>query len=150
MRATTLAAIISLAIGSRKQDDLAKLTGPNSVANPMLQAALQRKMEKAQLDAAEEAAESIISILESANSKIARHVSSIRSLRRQEKSTMKQIKELQRAIAYGNETGNWLPLSIMTGDVNEYEVREESGKKACKIPEGWTPAAPATEPVVAE
>jgi len=150
MRPNALQAIVSLATGG-KNDELDKLSNKNGlgVTNPTLQAALQRKMAKAAEDAAEEAADSILSIVKSAQDRIASKVSRIRELRRVEKTEKKAVMELNRAFDYGNETGNWIPLGILTGDIYEHHITAEVGKKASKIPADWTPKAP-TETVVAE
>ena len=145
-----LQAIVALATGG-KNDDLAKLAGTAvSVNNPSLKAALDRKMAKAQEEAAEEAAESILSIIKEAGSVIGGYVGRVRALRREEKGLLKKIKDMKRAIAYGNETGNWLPLGIATGSISEYSIREEAGKKATKIPDDWVAPKSAEEQVTGE
>ena len=147
---TALQAIVALATGGNN-DDLAKLAGTAvSVNNPLLKAALDRKMAKAQEQAAEEAAESILSIIKESGSIIGTYVSRIRALRREEKVLLKKIKDLKRAIDYGNETGNWLPLGIATGFISEHSIREEVGKKATKIPDDWVASKSAEEQAIEE
>ncbi len=148
MQLKSLNAIVALAVGS-KNDDLQKLAGTAvSVNNPALKAALDRKMAKAQEEAAEEAAESILGIIKDAGNTIASYIGRVRALRREEKNLLKKIKEMNRAIDYGNETGNWLPLGIATGSISEHSIREEAGKKATKIPDSWVAKKPTEEQAI--
>lgn len=145
MNLKSLQAVVALAVG-RGNDDLTKLAGTAvSVNNPALKAALDRKMAKAQEEAAEEAAESILSMIKDAGNMISGYIGRVRALRREEKSLLKKIKEMNRAIDYGNETGNWLPLGIATNNIMEHTIREEAGKKACKIPDEWKSTNPEAE-----
>lgn len=138
MKAQQLNALVTLAGGS-KSDDLSKHM-PMIGSNTRLAEALQRKMDKNAEEAIEEAAESIMEIIATCNNKIAKRVANVRSLRMQEKQEMREIKKLERACAYGNETNNWLPLAILSGTIGTYEVKDQTGKKVLQVPDDWKPA----------
>lgn len=139
MKTQQLNALVTLAGGS-KSDDLSKHM-PMIGSNTRLAEALQRKMNKNAEDAIEEAAESIMEIIAASNGRIAKRVANVRSLRMQEKQEMREIKKLERACAYGNETNNWLPLAILSGIVSNFEVKDQVGKKVLEVPDDWKPVA---------
>lgn len=117
------------------QDELSKYEGAG--LNEGIRAAIARKRLKAEEEAAEQAAERILMILQSTDKEMAASVQRLRDIRRRETAELNNIKKLELAKIYALETSNFIPLVVaLNGGLN---FSSEEHRKLSVIPEGWQP-----------
>lgn len=104
-----------------------------------MQAVLKRKMAERDQKNMEDAADSIVALINAKESEIARCVREIRGIREREKQWKEQIAKLELGLAYGLETQNFLPLAAMTGHANPLSPK-------AIIPVGWEPKSQQKKP----
>ena len=89
----------------------------------------------------------ILAILEASNAHTEQKVAEIRSLRAKEAAAKKSLSDRDRALAYGLNTGNLLPIAILLGKVCTHTAICTLGEdfaKLSKVPEDWV--APVVAP----
>lgn len=96
-----------------------------------LQAAIKEEQAAARKNAAAAAAKNIMALVGRANGVIQENVLEIRSLRKREVTYKEHIKKVERAIAYGSETENFVPLANLLGICGSSDLSV--------IPSDWTP-----------
>ena len=96
-----------------------------------LQEVLKRKLKEQEEKRLEDAADSIVHILNSTEDAIAARVDRIRELRRSVERLKVEIGEIERAKAFGMETQNFVPLAAGLGMVSLMA-------KGAVIPAEWT------------
>ena len=95
-----------------------------------LQEVLKRKLKDQEEKRLEDAADSIVLILNQTDEAIAQRVARIRELRRNVEHTKAEIGRIDRAKAFGMETQNFVPLAAMLGMVS-------SAATGARIPDEW-------------
>jgi hypothetical protein len=110
----------------------------NSVINGMkLKPAVQAAIEARNRKQAEQAAEELISLIEKVDAAKSASRKQIRRLRAQIKSQTQNLDKIDRAFQYGQETGNFLPILILTDYVasgNQVGLTEEEFQELRSIP----------------
>lgn len=117
------------------KDDLSKFlpkSGPIHDAIAEAQATLADDQKKQQ-------AKDILDLMKRATTLITNTVSNLRATRTTEKMIVAKLKEIKLAIAYGNETGNFIPLMLITRAVNYSAIALSVPTDMQTIPKGWKP-----------
>ena len=134
--------LISLSIDEEKLSPLA------GNLNDAMRNAIQRR--KQQME--ESAAEELVELLSAVESRKEAHRKDIRVLRSKMDGHKECLDQIDRAFSYGSETGNFIPVLVLTDQVDEhygYEslglTREEFMVKKV-VPSNWQPKAAPTEP----
>lgn len=96
--------------------------------------ALESLQSEERKQAAQTAAKEVLNLLNSANASIEDSVSEINAARRLEKQARNRISEINRARVYGLETNNFVPLGILVGKIQPYQVDNEVLRK---VPGDW-------------
>lgn len=102
-----------------------------------IRTALVTMQEEAKKNAATSAAKEVMQLLENTNKQVEVKVTSIRSYRKLIDSTKTELETIARAKAYGLETSNFIPLSILAGQIR---IGDLDNKDLGKVPEDWAPA----------
>lgn len=69
------------------------------------------------------------------------HVTNIRSYRQHVENEKKKLADIDRAIAYGNETGNYVPIANLVGCRVSGNLTYEEQVSLGKIPDDWQPSS---------
>lgn len=115
-----------------------KLAGPIKAA-----------MEARQRKVTEEAAEELITLLDRLADAKTQRKRKIKALRSQMKEQTNALDRMDREFAYGNETGNFLPLLISIGLINgnyRQGLSLEDYKEKSVIPANWKPTPNIPQP----
>lgn len=112
-----------------------------------MEAIMKEELDKERRETLGKAARKIIAIMKEASSFKQLQIDRIREARRREKEAKAQLDNLERALAYANETGNYLPLinQMKTDALSRYPKTAENAK-LFSVPADWQPKA---EPVPA-
>lgn len=102
--------------------------------------ALARKMKREQDEAAETAAEQIVEVLKVAAADEVRRAKFVRDLNAKIKDHKEAGATRDRALAYAEETGNYLPLALLMCLIPSYCEDEETARLRA-IPKDWAPAS---------
>lgn len=133
-----IAVLATICTPLASQDDLTAYL--NVPGRELMIKALEEEQAKIQQANAKEAALSIIALSKRVQEAKDVHVQNIRSLRDQIDRSKKQLDQLDNLLAYGNETGNYLPLIVATQ--GGYEVTPYvKDKSLLTVPENWKPKA---------
>lgn len=119
---------------------------PVMISNPNMADALNRAREKKRLQAEEEAAELLLNALNRVESDKNIYRLTIRNLRDQIAQNKAAMDDLDRCMAYGAETSNYIPLFVRMGygcGGRDFGITDTEYVKLSKVPENWKPAAPA-------
>lgn len=94
-------------------------------------------------EAAKVTAKVIFEAFKTADAKVLFQVDEIRAARRREATAQEAIKQLQRAKSFASETGNYLPLLLLTGEIGTGNYTTLSDLKAkgavTEVPANWQP-----------
>ena len=126
-----------------KKEDIAAVPGYTS-APQHIKDVLAKKMEQARQEATEQAADEIIQILKAVEQNKARMRDRINAAKRQIDILKRQSANRDRALAYAQETDNWLPLAVSVGAIDSWNFDPED-RKLCVVPEGWQPGQTSSE-----
>lgn len=137
-QATKINTIASLA-GAQEEDEFSGLTGlPEGVREALKEQAQKQKSEQAKA-----AAQEILVVLNKSKAATTLKVGELRDLRARAKQKKEEIEAITLATAYGNESGNYLPLLRVMGDITEAQAKAYGA--AAAVPAGWAPAAAAEQ-----
>jgi hypothetical protein len=106
-----------------------------------IRAALNEIDSDSKKEAAKVTAKVIFQAFKTADEKVLLQVEEIRAARRREAVAQEAIKQLQNAKAYASETGNYLPLLVLTGEIGTYSAMAELKAKGVvvEVPANWQP-----------
>ena len=110
---------------------------------------LAEAMEIHREDQRKAAATELVGMLRSVEVNKNSHRNSLRSYRRTMKTHQKKLEAIDRAMAYGNDTNNFIPLLVEIGEVSaahQINVDEEEFNRLKMIPNNWSPPAPTEAP----
>lgn len=93
--------------------DLAKEANVSSKLPENLKAAMKRRLEQRETDRAEQAADSILAIIDAADNAKIEHVKAIRAARATIEASQRALKQLDSAIEYGHASSNYIPLAAL-------------------------------------
>ena len=117
---------------------------PDAITNPDMAEA----MKEAKKRRGEKALESTVEVLEQAleirEQAILGARRSIRSYRKAIEAEKARMDNIDRALAYGNETSNFVPLMLALGMAyrpHEFELSRDEFEALSKVPEDWQPKA---------
>ncbi|BCG50225.1 hypothetical protein [Ralstonia phage RP13] len=120
---TTLDKVLGNLAGLNTKDDLSQYD-----ALPLnLQEALKAKIADQQKQAASDAADLVLDLLNRTQALVNTNVENIRNIRKQIDRTKNVLERIERAKQYGLETQNFLPLAYIVGSTREPHL----------VPEGW-------------
>jgi hypothetical protein len=107
-----------------------------------IRAALSEIDSDSKKEAAKVTAKVIFEAFQMADRKVLAQVDEIRAARRREAAAQEAIKHMQRTKAFASETGNYLPLLVLIGQVGTsaaLEMRQQGA--VVTVPENWQPKA---------
>jgi len=89
--------------------------------------------------ASKAAAKEILDTINLADSRIESYVGNIQTLRRNIETSKSNIREVNKAKAYGLATNNFVPLGVLVGTVDQYSVYNKDLLKIdeSKLPADW-------------
>lgn len=110
-------------------------------ASGKLSSVVEKALNKHREEQEAAAGDEILQVLRLVEDNKQTHRQSIKRLRSQMKTATDALDNLDRASAYGQETGNFLPLLATLGAVNCYGASMEPAEfeKASKVPAEWKP-----------
>ena len=140
LNSSQIAVLATICTPIASQDDLVKyLNVPN---RELMIKALEEEQAKIQQNAAKEAALTIIELSKKVNQAKEELVDDIRGYRQRIDNAKKRLDDLDNLIAYGSETGNYLPLVVATEGASSVSNHVKD-RSLMSVPEGWTPATKA-------
>lgn len=129
-----IATLVAAAVPLVKQDDLDRyLTLPN---REEILEILKEEQALARKAHVKDTALSIIALMKRVDDFKAERVENIRCYRRHIKSQQEVLEKLDRVLAYGAETGNYLPLVALVEGVHAIPV---DNRELAYVPENWKP-----------
>lgn len=135
--ASTSKTKLLLSLAALSSDDgmahLKAFSGLETAAGSALVEALKRKREKEQQEIAEAAATEIIDVLKRADHHVDEYRSAYKSLRRQLEAHKSKMENITIARMYGEETMNFLPLSLELGDISIQDLSRLSEEDKTKL-----------------
>lgn len=114
-----------------------------------IRAALTELDTDSKKEAAKITAKVIFEAFKAADQKVLLQVEEIRAARRREASAQHNIKQMQMAKAYAAETGNYIPLLALNGEIS-YSAASDMRSNGVKtmVPADWQPKAPPAKAVM--
>lgn len=122
--------------GLTEKDDLSQYLPASMAGNDELAQALRESYADDRKQAIKDAVLSIKAVVTSAEHCLVVEVNELRQIRSMERARLDNIKNLNRAIAYGRETSNYLPLAYLVTRSPEFH--------GYTVPADWTPKAEAS------
>lgn len=120
-------------------DDLTKLVLGSQGGD--IGAAIKQAQVDADKKSAEAVAQTVIAITQSAQANVESMVAKVRSLRAQERNELKKIREINNAAQYAAQTGNYIPLAMLTGSsAYDFGLDIDEDKALLTVPKDWAPA----------
>lgn len=138
MARLNLAAIALLAVATSPEDSDSPITNENVAAAMKL--ARERKAEKA-LEATAETLEDALNRIDTVKVAAKRSIRKYREAIKREVATMDKI---DLALAYGNETSNFIPLMValnMGYSSHDFGITSNEYDRLSKVPKDWKPQA---------
>lgn len=142
---SVFAGVLKLANAGQK-DDLSAFDGLGD--NSDLAAALAEMAAEEKKEAVKQSAKALLALFKQGQAEIESKVTQIRNLRRTEKDLKQQIDTINRARAYGSETGNYIPLTVLLGG----DAARRNFTAACddfqalSVPDSWQPKVTEEKP----
>lgn len=101
--------------------------------------ALQEQLAEESANRAKDAAKEILSLFKAASVTVENTVNEIRSYNNMIGASKKKLAAITRAKEFGNETQNYIPLAILTGQIYEGDVRRSNPDVEREVPDSWKP-----------
>lgn len=150
----TAEALLELAKVNQVDDEF-KPTTSSGVENEVLRDAIEKRMEERKGQVISSLANTVITVMDEAKILKDQFINDIRSHRQIVARRLEELKKVDRAIAYGNETSNFLPLFHLTGNLGKvsghFNMFNDYSDTAAKfhVPTDWVSKneQPAEQPV---
>ena len=131
-------AIVNMAIiASGVDEELSEVLGDGIGAE-----ALAKAQEQVKQEAEAKLGKQLVSLLSERQKFVQSNVSRIRHLRRQIRQSQSAMDEMDRALAYGKTTGNYIPMAAKLGIALEFAklgIAAEDMNSMSQVPEDWEP-----------
>lgn len=132
--------LITLAKGTTdKGPEIPELKGYKTleISNQALREAIERKKSKAEAEAIERAADSLLQLLNNAQVTMHHRLQQLRMVRNQEKALLAQIKQINVAQAYANASNNFLPLLVALGSAPASVALDPEKSSLMDVPQAF-------------
>jgi hypothetical protein len=133
VRSTLLTALCSLALGE-------DMEVPEAM-NADLKAAIETAQAERRAEKQKQAAQMILDLQETVEQTKVTHRQGIRAARAQEAAHKKSLNGIDRALTYGMQTSNFLPILRVLGQAHSKPtgVTAEQWEQITQVPEDWSP-----------